>query len=123
MKYILNFGLIIFFQLIGEYIQHLSHIPIPGVILGMTLFFLYLLITQGGGENLQSTGHLLLRHLSLFFIPAGAGLIAYQHLISSNILAIGVALIVGVFIAFVGLILIMKRLSKTEINIPKDDTL
>ena len=72
MKYILNFGLIIFFQLTGEYIHFLSHIPVPGTILGMALFFIYLLVTRGGGENMQASGHLLLRHLSLFFIPAGA---------------------------------------------------
>ena len=113
MKNSFNLLLIIAFQLSGDSIQRNFHTPIPGAIIGMSLFFLYLVLTKGGGKSLQFSGSQLLNHLPLFFIPAGAGLIAYSGLLLENFWAISVALILGTLLTFTGTLLLMQHALKS----------
>ncbi len=108
MKYLLNLLLIIAFQLSGEAIHQRFHTPIPGAIIGMALFFIFLVLFKGGPTSLQRTGSHLLKHLPLFFIPAGAGLMAYSHALSEHFLAISLALVIGTLFTLIIMLCLLK---------------
>ena len=95
------------YQLVGELIVRAFVLPIPGPVIGMALLFLTLLARGRVGEELRNGTSALLQHLSLLFIPAGAGVMLHLQRIESEWLPITVALIVSTFagMAVTGLVL------------------
>jgi holin-like protein len=81
------------FQLAGELIAQLTGWPIPGPVLGMILLFATLLIRGGAPKGLDRTARSLLKHLSLLFVPAGSGIVAYLTLIEQEWLPLSAALV------------------------------
>jgi holin-like protein len=72
------FATLLVSQLAGEAIVRLASLPIPGPVVGMVLLFVALVARMPLPPTLRDTADGLLRHLSLLFVPAGAGVI--QHL-------------------------------------------
>ena len=99
--------LLLLFQLGGELCVRALALPIPGPVIGMALLFLTLLVRGHVGEPLRDGASTLLQHLSLLFIPAGAGVMLHLQRIESEWLPIAVALIVSTFagMAVTGLVL------------------
>ena len=91
---------ILCFQLAGMALEQIPGMPLPGAITGMVLFFLYLVITDGGHESERQVATALLNHLPLFFIPAGAGVSTLTALLRENALGIAIALTLGTLLAF-----------------------
>ena len=82
-------------QLAGEVIVRLTHIPVPGPVIGMGLLFFGLVVRGRAPAALEETAGKLLSHLSLLFVPAGVGLMLHIDLILSQWLPITVALLVS----------------------------
>jgi len=91
------FSLLLIYQLVGELIVRAFALPIPGPVIGMALLFLTLLARGRVGEELRNGTSALLQHLSLLFIPAGAGVMLHLQRIESEWLPITVALVVSTF--------------------------
>ena len=108
---------IISFQLLGTFIQQFFGSPIPGAVIGMILFFIFLCLT--GSQNSTSkktdelikTGAQLLKHLPLLFIPAGVGIVVYTSELREHGVAILASLTIGSVIAFVITLLIFHKLT------------
>jgi holin-like protein len=83
------------FQLAGELLHRVAHLPLSGPLIGMTLLFLFLLARGGPSPGLQGTARALLAYLALLFVPAGVGVITHLHLIAAYWLPILVATIGG----------------------------
>ncbi|KRB80205.1 LrgA family protein [Nocardioides sp. Root190] len=82
------------FQLVGELIVQVADLPVPGPVVGMLLLFVLLRVRRYDDEgSIVRAGTALLRHLQLFFIPAGVGVVAYLGVLGRDALPIGVALI------------------------------
>lgn len=87
---------------IGDFIQEILKIPIPGSVIGMLLFFLLLKSGIVKLAWIQEGTSLLLRHLTLFFIPVTVGFIEYLELFSGRGLlllltaVISTALVMGI---------------------------
>ena len=86
-------ALLLLFQLAGELVATIFKVPVPGPVLGMLLLFLALLVRGHAPEGLDKTSQGLLKHLSLLFVPAGTGIVAYLALIQREWLPITVSLI------------------------------
>ncbi|NDV14249.1 CidA/LrgA family protein [Crenobacter caeni] len=65
------------YQLAGEFIVRCFGWPLPGAVVGMLLLLLTLLARRSVPEGLQHSVPTLLGHLSLLFIPAGVGVLAW----------------------------------------------
>jgi putative effector of murein hydrolase LrgA (UPF0299 family) len=65
-------------QLAGEALVRIASLPVPGPVVGMILLFALLLARMPLPPALGEAADGLLRHLSLLFVPAGAGVV--QHL-------------------------------------------
>ena len=72
------FAILLVSQLAGEAIVRLASLPIPGPVVGMVLLFALMVARSPLPPTLGETADGLLRHLSLLFVPAGAGVV--QHL-------------------------------------------
>jgi len=90
---IASLALILLCQLAGEVLARLTHLPVPGPVIGMGLLFAGLVWQGGPSEPLERTAGGLLSHLSLLFVPAGAGIMLHLDLILSQWMPILVSLL------------------------------
>ncbi len=84
------------FQLAGEVLVRVTGVPVPGAVVGMLLLLGALVVVRPpatAGIFQASIG--ILRHLQLFFVPAGVGVIVYLRTIGDDLLPITVALLVS----------------------------
>ncbi|SER58320.1 holin-like protein [Gracilibacillus ureilyticus] len=74
---LLQISLLFIFYHLGEYIQSVLNLTIPGSIIGMLLFFV-LLLTNIIPERIISNGiDLLIKDMPLFFVPVTVGVIEF----------------------------------------------
>lgn len=86
--------LLVALALAGELVVTLTHLPVPGPVVGMLLCFVLLRRRHVGDEApLVRAGEALLRHLQLLFVPAGVGIVAYLATLRADALPIAVALV------------------------------
>ncbi|MDN3652373.1 CidA/LrgA family protein [Thalassotalea ponticola] len=112
MKFILGFAMLLAYQLLGEVLVILFELPVSGPVIGLLLLLATLIIRGRVGESLTTSSTHLLSHLSLMFIPAGVGLMTHYQLLTSEWLAISVALVVGTLLMLASCALIMQFLLK-----------
>ncbi|MGE5491097.1 MAG: CidA/LrgA family protein [Actinomycetota bacterium] len=103
---------LLLFQLTGEVIAHGFGLPIPGPVIGMALFFIYLVLRQGPSTETQHTAQGLLQHLSLLFVPAGTGVMLHLHRLQDEWLPILVSLLVSTTATLAVTALVMKALDR-----------
>jgi len=72
------------FLLIGEAIQSVLNLPMPGSIIGFLLLFAVLLLKIYPLEWIDAGATFLLSFLSLYFIPATVGVVEYGPLFSGE---------------------------------------
>lgn len=101
-------------QLLGEIVARLSALPVPGPVIGLALLFLLLqarsrLRPQAASVDalpLGAVAGVLLAHLSLLFVPAGAGIVRHAgamlaygpSLLASLVLSTALTLLVTAFV-------------------------
>ena len=67
------FVVIVCFQFAGEALARLAGLPVPGPVVGLALLVLAALAWPALQREVEEVADLLLRHLSLLFVPAGVG--------------------------------------------------
>ena len=82
---------LLIFQLTGEIIARGLNLPVPGPVIGMLLLFLMLMLRGGPSSELRTTSQTLLQHLSLLFVPAGAGI-----MVGTGIIITGTGIITAI---------------------------
>lgn len=104
MKYfwaILGFVILICFQVIGEACTRFLKLPLPGPVLGMFFLFLALLLFKPLYNALAFPSHFLLKRMSLFFVPAGVGIITLLDRIQSELLALAAVLVLSTLMTLI----------------------
>lgn len=79
----------------GNVITHVTGLPLPGGVTGLVLLLAILIWRGGPDQPLRETGHFLLKHMTVLFIPASAGLITQLPALKQDALAIGIAILVS----------------------------
>ncbi len=96
-------------QLFGEILVRALLLPLPGPVAGLGLMFLFL-VWRGRGrsdpaeavpQELGRVSDMLLRNLSLLFIPAAVGVVQYLDLLRANAAAITIAIVASTTLALV----------------------
>jgi holin-like protein len=107
---ILSLTLLLLCQLAGEILARTFALPVPGPVVGMALLLGVLVLRdrRPGGlpapltdGTLERTGKGLLAHLSLLFVPAGAGVIGRLDVLAAHGLALAAALLVSTSLTLV----------------------
>ena len=117
MKYvyfILQMVLLYLIFLIGDWLQAISKIPIPGSIIGMVFLFLALTFKVIKREWLSLGSSFLLKNLPLLFVPATVGIIDYLDLFKGyGILSLIIAF-VSTMLVFITSSMISEKMLKNE---------
>lgn len=85
-------------QLAGELIAHATGLPVPGAVLGMLVLFLALVLRRGVPEELEKTSQVLLRPLTLYFVPASVGIMTMGPLLAQEGVRIGIVMVLSTLI-------------------------
>jgi len=113
---IAGFFIILSFLLLGRVIQAITNVPIPGSVLGLLLLFSALSLRLISLSIVQPASNTLLKYLTLFFVPAGVGLINYLDILMSH----GITIIISSFVSTITLLLTVG-LTYQKINREHDD--
>ena len=101
----------------GELINKLFGLILPGNVIGMLILFLLLLSGLIKIEQIEKTSDFLLNNLTIFFIPAGVGILKYYPLLAGKLLpflvvVVGSTILVMIFTGYI--IEISQRMVKYE---------
>ena len=118
--------LILFFQLVGEFIQKFLEISIPGPVIGLLLLLTTLLLSKKSYYkipvkfeiNLINSAESLLNYLPLLFIPVGVGVVMHLSLLEDNLVPVMLVIIIGTLLTLAVTAFVMERLLKV---VNKDD--
>lgn len=107
-----TFALLLLYQLVGELSVRTLGLPIPGPVIGMALLFLTLIARGRVGSELRGGASSLLQHLSLLFVPAGAGVMLHVHRVADEWLPITVALLFSTFAGMAVTALVLQAMTR-----------
>ena len=111
---LIQFLIVIAFQLIGQALVDFTGLSIPGTVLGMLLLFTFLAIRGGAPQAMIDAVAPLHRHMSLLFIPAGSGVLLYVERVQEEWLPITIALLASTVIAFLVTAWVLEKMLPTE---------
>ncbi|MCU0800734.1 MAG: CidA/LrgA family protein [Rhodobacteraceae bacterium] len=69
--------IILIAQIAGEFVARAAGLPLPGPVLGMIFVLGLLIAVPHLREMIRAVAQTLLSHLSLLFVPAGAGVVGH----------------------------------------------
>lgn len=95
MKYMRQFGVIMFVTCIGEILKHLIPLPIPSSIYGLCLMMILLITKVIKVENVKETGTFLIEIMPLMFIAAGVGVIVYWEQLRKMLIPVAIITVVS----------------------------
>ncbi|MCL6264219.1 CidA/LrgA family protein [Craterilacuibacter sp. RT1T] len=98
------------YQLLGEFIAYALALPVPGAVIGMLLLFITLLLRRSVPRGLQQHVPVLLSNMSLLFIPAGVGLLAWWPLLQASGWRLLLALLLSTLLPLLLSALVLKTL-------------
>ena len=98
MKYVKQLLIIILISFMGELLNYIIPLPIPGSIYGMLLMFILLCSGILKLEQVKKTGKFLLDIMPIMFIPSLAGLVENAETIRTMLLPLLVICIVTTLI-------------------------
>ena len=96
----------------GEGLARAAALPIPGAVIGLVLLYANLSWLGRVPDSLGSLADGILKNLGLLFVPAGVGIIAYLHLLRSDLAAIVAAILVGTVATIGTVAFIADRLTR-----------
>ena len=76
--------------------------------------FVFLVLKEGPGKELQQTAQSLLQHLSLLFVPAGTGILVHLNRVGDEWLPLVLAIVLSTLLTLVITALVMKLCMKPE---------
>ncbi len=91
--------ILLVFQLLGEGIRSAFGLIFPGPLFGMILLLAWLCLRGEVPESLSAVSSVLVANLGIFFVPAGAGIIAYGAVLVTDGPSILVSLIASTMLA------------------------
>jgi holin-like protein len=103
-----TFTILLLYQCLGEGLVLLLGLPLPGPVAGMLMLFATLLASPRLLTALERTAGELLRHLSLLFVPAGAGIVVAASGLGGQWLAIVASLVASTALTLAVTALVMR---------------
>lgn len=109
MRIILGFFIILLFWALGTVVAHFTGRIIPGSVLGMLLLFVGLATKLVKPAMVREVAGFLTKNMSLFFIPAGVGLMAHLGVLKQGWQFIVVASVVSTIAVMLTVALIQEK--------------
>lgn len=109
---LIGFFIIYGIYLLGEFIQKIFHVPIPGNVIGFIIMFLLLKFDILKEKFIKDTAELLIGYLVLFFIPYLVKIVLYIDILREEFIPITISLLGS----YVLLLFVSGRFSQYLIN-------
>ena len=111
--------LIFFFQLIGEFLQKLFILTLPGPVIGMILLLASMLLLKRNEifknkieTPLVQVSEVLTSYLPLLFVPVGVGVVMHLSYLKNSYLEILLIILVSTLLTIGFTAFVMNKLSK-----------
>ena len=111
--------LIFFFQLIGEFLQKLFILTLPGPVIGMILLLASMLLLKRNEifknkieTPLVQLSEVLTSYLPLLFVPVGVGVVMHLSYLKNSYLEILLIILVSTLLTIGFTAFVMNKLSK-----------
>ncbi len=114
-------ALLLLYQLGGELVARFFGLPIPGPVIGMSLLLLTLLARGQVSHDTRTNVGAFLQHMSLFFVPAGVGVMVHLHRVANEWLPIVISLVVSTFAGMAVTAWVIRALSPTKHTPSKEE--
>lgn len=101
MKILYQIGIILSITFIGEALNWLIPLPIPGSIYGLLILFILLMTGAIKVEQIKETVNFFLETMPLFFIPAAVGIMAIIGDVKEMLLPLLLVTLVTTLLVFV----------------------
>ncbi len=127
LKYIRQFGIILFISFIGEILHELLPLPIPASIYGIVLLFLCLELKVISVSSVKEVSGFLIEAMPIMFIPAAAGLMDSWPVIKDAWVSYAVITVLSTFVVMavsgrvVQFVMRRSEKDKTEEEESKDE--
>jgi holin-like protein len=115
--------IIFFYQLLGEAIQKIFEINIPGPVIGLILLLLSFIffskkLTQSKKiiKEISVTSNQIINYLSLLFVPIGVGVVMHIDYLGDNLFKIFSIIIIGTLATLVFTAFVMEKIINLEKN-------
>jgi len=115
--------IIFFYQLLGEAIQKIFEINIPGPVIGLILLLLSFIffskkLTQSKKiiKEISVTSNQIINYLSLLFVPIGVGVVMHIDYLGDNLFKIFSMIIIGTLATLVFTAFVMEKIINLEKN-------
>lgn len=116
MKYLRQLMIILVTYFVGQVLQTLFHLPIPGSVIGLILLFFALYIRIIKVEMIEDVCEFLLSNMSFLFIPAGVGLMSSFGILKGKWIAFMIILIISTVLVWVVTAYVVKFLRKGNLH-------
>ena len=97
MKHIFNLALILGVSFLGELLNHIIPLPIPGSIYGLVLMFIALCTKLIQVESIRPTTRFLIEIMPVMFIPATVALMESWGVLKGMLVPVLVIMVVSTF--------------------------
>jgi holin-like protein len=95
----LQISLLTALSMFGNWVSRLTHLPIPGSIVGLILLFALLQLRMVKLQWVEVGGNWLISNMLLFFVPSALGIIQYGSLVKTE--GLQLVLVIGMSTAAV----------------------
>jgi holin-like protein len=114
LAFLLGLLLLVALNALGEWIVRASGATVPGSVVGMLLLTALLETGVVPVAVVRSAADLLVRHLALLYVPAGAALLVYWGAVRGELAAITAAALASLVAVLVVVALIVQRFERVE---------
>ena len=113
--------IIFFYQLLGEAIQKIFEINIPGPVIGLILLLLSFIIffkklthSKKIIKEISLTSNQIINYLSLLFVPIGVGVVMHINYLGDNLFKIFSIITIGTLATLVFTAFVMEKIINVE---------
>jgi holin-like protein len=114
LAFLLGLVLLVALNALGEWIVRASGATVPGSVVGMLLLTALLETGVVPLPVVRPAAELLVRHLALLYVPAGAALLVYWGAVRGELPAITAAALASLAAVLIVVALIVQRLERAE---------
>lgn len=100
-----SFGILLGFQVAGNFFVLASGLPIPGNVAGMVFLTIFLVGNLISVEHVEPAAQFLVDNMAFLFVPAGVGIMSYFGVLAAEWLPLSLS----IFVSLVAVLVVTGR--------------
>ncbi|MDY0235169.1 MAG: CidA/LrgA family protein [Gudongella sp.] len=101
METLKQLGIILLILWIGNFIQNIFSLALPGNVLGMIILLILLTTNILKLNSIERISETLLNHLTFLFIPTSVGIMTVLYLLKGNVISLLIIVYISLFVVMI----------------------